>query len=97
MAVLSACNTGRGENKKGEGIVGFTWALFAAGCPTQIVSQWGVNDESTGKLMGSFYKDLKEGKPKAEALRQAALALKRDGKHSHPYFWAPFILVGDGR
>ena len=51
MVVLSACNTARGGNTSGEGIVGLTWALFAAGAPTQVVSQWSVSDESTAQLM----------------------------------------------
>ncbi len=98
MVVLSACNTARGENKEGEGIIGLTWALFVAGCPTQVVSQWSVDDASTAALMTSFYRNLILKKQrKSEALRNAALYLKEDGKHSHPYYWSPFILLGDPR
>ena len=96
MTVLSACNTARGVNQSGEGVVGLTWALFAAGCPTQVLSQWAVNDASTATLMEQFYANLKAGKPKAEALRQAALSVSRNPATAHPYYWAPFVLFGSG-
>ena len=96
MTVLSACNTARGQNQSGEGVVGLTWALFAAGCPTQVLSQWAVNDASTATLMEQFYTNLKAGKPKAEALRQAALTVSGNPATTHPYYWAPFVLVGSG-
>jgi CHAT domain-containing protein len=70
---------------------------MAAGCPSAVVSQWKVRDEATATLMKTFYTGLKAGKGKAKALREAAMALRQDGLHRHPYFWAPFLLVGDGR
>ena len=94
MVTLSACNTARGQNQSGEGVVGLTWALFAAGCPTQVLSQWAVNDASTASLMEQFYANLKVGKPKAKALRQAALSVSRHSATAHPYYWAPFVLFG---
>jgi CHAT domain-containing protein len=100
MVVLSACNTGRGEKRSGEGIVGLTWALFVAGAPTQVLSQWAVDDASTATLMQRFYAALiggRAGHGKARALRAAELSLLRDGKHRHPYYWAPFLLMGDWR
>jgi CHAT domain-containing protein len=105
MAVLSACNTARGGKRSGEGIIGLTWALFAAGCPTQIVSQWSVDDASTATLMEQFYSGIAKGRPKGASLRSAALSLLADGrkskienrKYEHPYYWAPFILMGDWR
>jgi CHAT domain-containing protein len=100
MVVLSACNTARGEKKSGEGIVGLTWALFVAGAPTQVLSQWAVNDASTATLMERFYAGVAKNAPKGASLRQAALALladKKERRHAHPYYWAPFILVGDWR
>ena len=78
-------------------MVGLTWALFAAGCPTQIVSQWKVSDTSTPLLMKKFYGNLKTGEKKGQALRNAALAMMKDGKHPHPYHWASFVLFGDWR
>jgi CHAT domain-containing protein/Tfp pilus assembly protein PilF len=97
LVVLSACNTARGEKRSGEGIVGLTWALFAAGCPTQVLSQWSVDDASTAALMEGFYAGLKRGQAKGAALRSSELALLKDGAHRHPYYWAPFVLVGDWR
>lgn len=95
MLVLSACETARGANKQGEGLIGLTWAAFVAGVPTQVVSQWSVDDEATAQLMGGFYQELKRGLSKDAALRQAALTIMRDGKHQHPFYWAPFLLMGD--
>ncbi len=93
MVVLSACNTARGSKQTGEGIVGMTWALCAAGVPTQVVSQWSVDDATTAQLMTDFYGGLSKGK--GAALAAAERKLRNDGKHGHPYYWAPFILVGD--
>jgi len=104
MVVMSACNTALGEKRNGEGIIGLTWALFAAGAPSQVVSQWSVNDDSTAQLMTRFYSNLTQKKlRKGASLRQAALSVMRSGganpesSWSHPYFWAPFVLVGDWR
>ncbi len=96
MTVLSACNTARGENRTGEGVIGLTWALFVAGCPTQVVSQWAVDDKSTALLMGRFYENLKvRNIAKAASLKEAETWLrKQNAKYSHPYYWAPFVLNG---
>jgi CHAT domain-containing protein len=90
--------------------VGLTWALFAAGCPTQVLSQWSVNDASTAVLMERFYKGIAQGKGKGASLREAALSLLHGGSmsgaagsaslpspYAHPFYWAPFVLVGDWR
>ena len=90
----ATCNTGRGEKRSGEGIVGLTWALFVAGAPTQVLSQWSVDDASTATLMERFYGGVTHGQAKGSALRAAELTLLRDGRHSHPYYWAPFVLTG---
>ncbi len=96
MVVLSACNTAQGERQAGEGVMGLTWALFVAGVPSEVVSQWSVNDESTTKLMQNFYANLTQQKTaKGAALRKAALKLMQDKTHQHPFYWAPFILMGD--
>jgi CHAT domain-containing protein len=97
LVTLSACDTGRGQKKSGEGVIGLTWALFVAGAPTQVVSQWAVNDQSTAELMKRFYAQLKSGQPKGAALRSAELEMMRDAAHAHPFYWAPFILMGDWR
>ncbi|MET0626217.1 MAG: CHAT domain-containing protein [Pyrinomonadaceae bacterium] len=102
LAVLSACDTALGQEASGEGVLGLTWSLFVAGVPASVVSQWKVADDSTSELMVEFYRQLKSATPrggvsKAEALRRAQLKLLADGKHSHPYYWAPFVLMGEWR
>lgn len=99
LVVLSACNTARGEKRSGEGIVGLSWALFAAGAPAQVVSQWSVDDNATADLMSRFYGNLKKGQAKGKALQGASLSLMKSkgGKYKHPYYWAPFIIMGDSR
>lgn len=102
LVVLSACQTALGQQVNGEGVLGLTWALFVAGTPSTVVTQWSVADESTSTLMVDFYRRLLPGAgteeiSKAEALRQAQLRLMKEGSHKHPYYWAPFVLVGDWR
>lgn len=97
LVTLSACQTGRGETHSGEGVVGLTWALTVAGCPTQVVSQWSVDDAATATLMTGFYRQLKAGESKGEALQAASRAVRNEKAHRHPYYWAPFVLLGDWR
>jgi CHAT domain-containing protein len=97
LVVLSACETARGRVGAGEGIIGLSWALFVAGAPTTVVSQWKVESESTTKLMAGFHRNLKMRIGKAEALRQAELKLLAGSEYRHPFFWAGFVIVGDGR
>ncbi len=92
LVVLSACETGRGKVQPGEGLLGLTWALTAAGARSQVVSQWKVSDEASQQFMGLFYRRLREGADKATALREAALAMR--GRSEHPFTWAPFVLIG---
>jgi CHAT domain-containing protein len=97
LVVLSACETGLGKQVKGEGLVGLTRAFLYARTPSVAVSLWKVLDTSTADLMVRFYGHLKNGKrSKADALRQAQLEMIRQGQFAHPFYWAPFILVGDG-
>ncbi len=103
LAVLSACETGRGKIGAGEGMIGLTWALFVAGVPTTVVSQWKVADQSTAELMMAFHRNRQaktaKGVPlygKAEALRRAGLSLLKQPNYRHPFHWAGFVLVGDG-
>jgi CHAT domain-containing protein/tetratricopeptide (TPR) repeat protein len=104
LAVLSACETARGRYGAGEGVIGLTWALFVAGVPSTVVSQWKVESASTRDLMLSFHRHLRAPRAaaraqvtKAEALRQAALQVMKNPATSHPFYWAGFVLVGDGR
>jgi CHAT domain-containing protein len=97
MVILSACDTARGKISNGEGVIGMTWAMFIAGAPTTVASQWAVESSSTTELMLEFHRQLLAGKvSKAEALRRAELKLLRTQKYKHPVYWAGFVLVGDG-
>lgn len=96
MVVLSACETGRGEWKKGEGVMSLGRAFAYAGCPATLVSQWNVNDRSTQELMGQYYTHLVDGKSKSEALALAKRHLIAQGE-ADPYYWGPFVLQGDDK
>jgi CHAT domain-containing protein len=97
LAVLSACETARGRIGGGEGVIGLSWAMFIAGVPATVVSQWEVESASTRDLMVNFHRSLIYSTPtKADALRQAALKLMHNPETSHPFYWAGFVLVGDG-
>ena len=98
LVMLSACETGLGKEKRGEGVMGLTRAFMYAGAPTVGVSLWSVADKSTADLMTDFYKRLLstgEGTTSSSALRGAQLALISGKKYSAPFYWAPFVLVGD--
>lgn len=96
MVVLSACDTARGHIGDGEGMIGMTWALFVAGVPTTVASQWKIPSETTTKLMVAFHKNAKK-MSKAEAWREAALEMIKDPRYRmKPFYWAGFVVVGNG-
>lgn len=97
LVVLSACDTGLGAMVSGEGLVGVTRAFLYAGARSVVVSLWQVDDASTPDLMISFYRHLDQDEDKAESLRLAKLEMIREEKFSHPFYWAPFILIGEPR
>jgi CHAT domain-containing protein len=99
LVMLSACETGLGKEKRGEGVLGLTRAFMYAGAPTVGVSLWSVADKSTAELMTDFYKKLlvSETASPATAMREAQLAMISGKKYSAPFYWAPFVLVGDWR
>jgi CHAT domain-containing protein/predicted negative regulator of RcsB-dependent stress response len=104
LVMLSACETGLGKEKRGEGVMGLTRAFMYAGAPTVGVSLWSVADKSTAELMTDFYKRLlatsaasSTGVSPAAAMRDAQLAMIAGKKYSAPFYWAPFVLVGDWR
>jgi CHAT domain-containing protein len=98
MVVLSACETARGRIGAGEGVIGMTWALFVAGSPSTVVSQWKVESASTTELMLEFHRNLREQKSsKAQAMQAAALKLLRRSEYQHPFYWAGFVVMGDAR
>jgi len=96
LVVLSACQSGLGKLVRGEGMIGLTRAFMYAGASSVVVSLWNVRDSSTAEFMKSFYRHLRAGKGKAEALRQAKLDMIRSDLPAYrfPYFWAPFVLIG---
>lgn len=101
LVVLSACQTARGRFGAGEGMVGMSWAFFLAGVPTMVASQWKVDSVSTAKLMIEFHRMLKDqtangGSTKANALRHSALELMKEPRYRHPFFWAGFVMIGNG-
>ena len=103
LAVLSACQTARGRVGAGEGVIGMSWAFFVAGVPTIVASQWKVDSASTTNLMIDFHRRLTSRRSglrgrgmKAESLRQASLGLLRSERYKHPFYWAGFVMVGDG-
>jgi len=97
LVVLSACDTGLGTMVGGEGLVGVTRALLYAGAHSVVVSLWQVDDASTPGLMISFYRHLDQGQDKAESLRQAKLEMIGQARFAHPFYWAPFVLIGEPR
>lgn len=94
LVVLSACDSGRGEVKRGQGLYGFRRAFFLAGAETLVTSLWKVSDQGTAELMDRYYQDLGAGKGRVEAMEEAMKAMR--ARRPHPYYWAPFIVLGRG-
>ncbi|HEX4945407.1 MAG TPA: CHAT domain-containing tetratricopeptide repeat protein, partial [Blastocatellia bacterium] len=95
LVVLSACDTGVGEVKNGEGVYGLRRALMLAGAETQVMSLWPVDDVATREWMTMFYAGLKQGLGRGEALRQVQLKLLQKKSRQHPFYWAGFIPSGE--
>jgi CHAT domain-containing protein len=96
LVVLSACDTGVGEVKKGEGVQGLRRAFVLAGSESQVMSLWPVSDEAAKDLMIPYYKALQQGEGRGEALRQVQLRMLHGRKDQrHPFFWAAFIQSGE--
>ncbi len=102
LAVLSACDTARGQVLPGEGLVGMSWAFLAAGTGTAVVSQWAVDSAGTTALMLAFHRNLRgvlaerRARSRAGSLRQAVLELMKTPQYRHPYYWAGFVMIGNG-
>ncbi|MBF0556790.1 MAG: CHAT domain-containing protein [Nitrospirae bacterium] len=94
LVALSACKTGLGVQSAGEGVVGLSRAFMYAGADSVMVSLWSVADESTYKLMVKFFEGLKSGKTKMTALKDAKDYLRENG-YASPFYWAPFIIIGE--
>jgi len=97
LVTLSACETGLGRVERGDEITGFTRAFFYAGASSLIVSMWPVSDASTALMMRTFYRQLTQGAQAADAMRDAQLAALHTPRFAHPFYWAPFDLMGNWR
>jgi CHAT domain-containing protein len=94
LVTLSACDTGVGEVKSGEGVYGLRRAFFLAGTESLVMSLWPVSDSVTRELMTQYYAGLKKGLGRGEALHQAQIAMMRRKGREHPFYWASFIQAG---
>jgi CHAT domain-containing protein len=92
LVVMSACDTGRGDVKLGQGVYGLRRAFVVAGAETVVMSLWKVNDETTRVLMEAYYRNLLAGQGRATALREAMRWVSLI--YPHPHYWAPFIALG---
>jgi CHAT domain-containing protein len=99
LITLSACQTALSTNSNGEEISGLAYLFERAGSKAVIASLWSAADEETKEIMVKFYQNLKQGMRKDEALRQGKLSQIRDSENTlvPPFYWSPFVLIGDGR
>jgi CHAT domain-containing protein len=95
LVALSACDTGVGEVKNGEGVQGLRRALVLAGSESQVMSLWPVLDTTAKDLMIPYYEALRQGKGRSDGLRQAQLQMLRSKEQRHPFYWAAFIQSGE--
>jgi CHAT domain-containing protein len=97
LVTLSACESGLGKVLKGDEIVGFTRSFLSAGASSMVASLWPVADESTEALMTRMYQSMSEGADLMDAMRTAQLDVQKKRRFAHPFFWAPFNVIGNGR
>ncbi len=95
LLTLSACNTAIGPNGSGKELESLATMVEKNGAKAVLATLWPVADVSTEQLMIEFYRERESGKSKAEALQQAQLSLLHDAHHPQPYYWAPFVLIGN--
>jgi CHAT domain-containing protein/Tfp pilus assembly protein PilF len=95
LVTLSACQTSLNTNSNGEEISGLAYLFERAGSKAVIATLWGVADKETKEIMVEFYQNLKQGMRKDEAFRQGKLSQIKN--NVHPFYWSPFVLIGDGR
>ena len=98
LVVLSACQTGLGQEVRGEGLMGLTRAFLYAGAARVVVSLWSVNDRATADLMAGLYRRmLRDGHRPSAALREAQLEMRKQKRWQSPYYWAAFVQMGEWR
>ncbi|HKD61406.1 MAG TPA: CHAT domain-containing protein, partial [Terracidiphilus sp.] len=95
LVTLSACDTGIGEVRNGEGVYGLRRAFVLAGAESVVMSLWPVSDYATREIMASYYQGLKKGLGRGEALRQTKLAMLKRKDRQHPFYWGSFIQSGE--
>ena len=95
LVILSACESGLGQYYRGEGIVSLVRPFLALKVPTVIATLWSVDSQATAELMIDFHRERKINNFGAgDALRNAQLRMAKNSSYQHPYYWAPFIMVG---
>jgi CHAT domain-containing protein/tetratricopeptide (TPR) repeat protein len=97
LVTLSACDTGLGDVKTGEGVYGLRRAFFVAGAESLVMTLWPISDQVTRTVMTRYYTALARGEGRAAALRRVQLAMIADPDRRHPFYWAGFIEAGDWR
>jgi CHAT domain-containing protein len=97
MIALSACESGLGRVEDGDEVLGFTRSFLSAGTSTLLASLWPVSDAATETLMTTLYDDLAKGEQVQDAMRDAQRAVMASPETAHPFFWAPFNLIGNWR
>jgi len=95
LVTLSACETALSKIQGGDDLVGLSRGFIYAGTPSILATLWKVDDASTAKLMELFYRNWQKGMTKPESLRQAQITLKSMPQYRHPFYWAPFVMLGD--
>lgn len=96
LAVLAGCESALGRTSSGEGVLGLASAFLSAGVRAVAAASWPVDDEATADLMAVFYERLADGRTATAALRDAQTAIRNDPATAHPFYWAGFIITGDG-
>jgi len=94
LVVLSACDTGLGEVRNGEGAYGLRRAFVLAGAESLVMSLWAVSDHVTREMMTDYYKNLKQGAGRGAALRAVQIEMLKRPARQHPFYWASFIQSG---
>jgi CHAT domain-containing protein/tetratricopeptide (TPR) repeat protein len=92
MVTLSACQTGTNAVMPGDELHGLMRGFLCAGAPSMVISLWNASDQATADLMTRLYQNIRQGQSKRAALRNAQLGIR--ASYEHPYYWAPFVLMG---
>ncbi len=99
LAVLTACETGVGAWRNGEGVLSLAHSFMHAGCPSVVMSLWKIDEKTSADIVAKFYEYLSKGYSKSAALRKAKLYFMDNNREelSHPYYWAGLVLIGDNK